>query len=333
MNARRLFSGKIPKLIVPELKPPQSMSECTYALRTNSDSMMREILSVVDSIKELQKDSAILSGVYGLLNDAVIRVSSDGKVADMNKSAENMFHLQYRGKLKSDVSDVLGIPLETLESCADDGRPIECELIRSGQSFHASVSVTRVHHLGSDVDDFEFVVIVRDISDIIKMRDELSASNVKFEALFKALDEASDVIVITDKQNKIIFVNSAFTKHTGYSFDEAVGHDPGFYRSGDLPESFYLSMWQQLTDRQVWQGVLINRSKSGKILYDKTVITPVMNGDPKVPAYYIAVKQIGRYDTELAEVDNRQLQLRINDYEVPSQRASQNYLTGENNGY
>lgn len=312
MNIRRTtVKGAIPKLVIPELRTPKFSSEYT-SLRTNADRMMQDVLSVVDSIRELQKDSTVLSGVYALLNDAVIRLSDDGTITDLNDSAEKMFGVAWRDVAKRDVEYILGIPFERIVSCARDSTPFESKLLRKNTEdfFHASISVTSIRHLSAN-DGVEYVIIVRDVSDIVSMKTALSETDVKFEALYKALDEASDVIIITDKQNKIIFVNRAFTKHTGYTFEEAVGNNPGFYKSGDLPQSFYDDMWVHLNMRQPWQGTLINRHKSGAVLYDKTIITPVMNGDPNRPSYYIAVKQIA-YDKKETHENQRQMQLRFN---------------------
>lgn len=319
MNAgRKLFSRQAtksnsdtPRLVVPELVFPKASVDYS-TLRMNAENLKDDVQSVIDSIRELQKDSAILSGMYALLNDAVIRVSEKGIISDVNDSAEKMFCVNYK--------DVIGKSIELLLGCGTDSsklkelsekEPSEYRLKKSSEHieyFDASISVTSINHL-SKHDGMEFIVIVRDISDVTKMRRALSETDIKFEALYKALDEASDVIIITDKQNKIIFVNRAFTLHTGYSFEETVGQNPGFYKSGDLPHSFYDDLWAHLSQRHVWQGMLLNKHKNGNLLYDQTIITPVMNGDPKKPAYYIAVKQIGANATNAC--DGRQLQLRL----------------------
>lgn len=304
MNARLLGKTR-PQLVIPELQVPK-FSEYSN-LRDNAERMMQEVLAVVDSLRELQKDSAVLSGVFALLNDAVIRLSDSGTVTDINPSAERMFGIEYRQAVGASIERLLGIPFAKITERSHD-QTFESRLPRVGADFFdASISVTCIRHL-SKHDGTEYVMVVRDISDLLKMKRALSETDVKFEALFKALDEASDVIIITNKQNEIIFVNRSFTRYTGYTFEDALGKNPGFYRSGDLPHSFYEELWQHLSQRKVWQGTLINKHKSGNLLYDRTVITPVMNGDPTRPSYYIAVKQIGESNVL---PDSRQMQLRF----------------------
>lgn len=294
MKPHRKFLGgsAIPSLVVPDLKKPVFTGNSL--LRENADKLMQEINTVVDSLRELQKDSVVLSGVYSLLNDAVIRISEFGDITDMNASAERMFQYASKDVIGKSPELVLGIPFRRLVSCAEKGTPFEASLLKCNDEYlDASISVTSIRHLNIQ-DGMEYIVIIRDITDILKMRQALSETDVKFSALFKALDEASDVIMLTDKKNEIIFVNSAFTKHTGYTFDEAVGRNPGFYKSGDMHEAFYDDLWEHMRSRRVWSGTLLNRSKSGNLLYDRTIITPVMNGDPTQPSYYIAVKQLNQ---------------------------------------
>ncbi|MDC3417862.1 PAS domain-containing protein [Aquibacillus sp. 3ASR75-54] len=52
--------------------------------------------------------------------------------------------------------------------------------------------------------------------------------------------------MVTDKQGKIITVNPAFTKLTGYSTEEAIGKNPNMLSSGKQSNEFYEKMWQTL---------------------------------------------------------------------------------------
>lgn len=305
-SGKKLFSGKtLPQLEIPSLEFPELSRESRTSLRENAESFMREVIDMVDSLREFQKDSAVLSSVYSVLNDAVIRFKENGEITDANHSAEKMFGIEYRSMIGRNIF-TLGLSLPEIVERAG-GKAFARKLCHANNiEFDASVAVTKVEHLNKD-DGVEFIVVIHDVSEVTKMQKALSDSNIKFDALFKALDEASDVIILSDKSNKIIFVNRAFTRHTGYSYEEAVGQNPGFYKSGDLPEKFYTDMWDHLNKREVWQGVLINRSKEGALLYDRTVITPVMNGDPVKPAYYIAVKQLA--DSKV--VNDLQTKLRL----------------------
>ena len=51
---------------------------------------------------------------------------------------------------------------------------------------------------------------------------------------------------MTDADNRIVSVNRAFERITGFSAAEVMGRNPGSFKSGRHDASFYQSMWQSL---------------------------------------------------------------------------------------
>src|SRR5690606_23586502 len=76
----------------------------------------------------------------------------------------------------------------------------------------------------------------------------------------KALAATANAIVITDPQGTIQWVNPAFTRLTGYSFQEVIGKNPRILKSGKNPDDFYRRMWETIRSGQVWHSEeLVNR--------------------------------------------------------------------------
>ena len=101
------------------------------------------------------------------------------------------------------------------------------------------------------------VLTLHDITDrsLIEQQTRLSAS------VFEAANEA---IVITDKDNRIITVNPAFTHITGYTISEVAGKDPKVLSSGQQGRQFYQTMWDTLKKSGKWQGEIWNKRKNGE---------------------------------------------------------------------
>jgi len=79
-------------------------------------------------------------------------------------------------------------------------------------------------------------------------------------------------IMITNKDNKIIRVNKAFTDLTGYGSDEVVGENPHILSSGHHDNAFYEQLWQTLNVEGGWHGEIYNRRKNGELyLQDLTI--------------------------------------------------------------
>ena len=105
-----------------------------------------------------------------------------------------------------------------------------------------------------------------------------------------ALEAAANAIVITDVHGEIRWVNPAFTKLTGYSFEEARGKNPRILNSGAHQREFFENLWNTVLAGQVWQGGMVNRRKDGTVYYEDQIITPVKNEAGAV-THFIAIKQ------------------------------------------
>ena len=73
----------------------------------------------------------------------------------------------------------------------------------------------------------------------------------------------------------ILDVNEAFTRITGYTRAEAVGHSTNLLRSGRHGNEFYDNMWRDLIDTGHWSGEIWNRAKDGRIFAELLTITAV----------------------------------------------------------
>jgi len=92
------------------------------------------------------------------------------------------------------------------------------------------------------------------------------------ELVFDTIHEG---IMITDTHNCIEVVNPAFTKITGYSFDEVRGQNPRILSSGLQDAGFYDALWRSLNKHGHWEGELWNRHKNGEMYAQSTSISYV----------------------------------------------------------
>ncbi|NOU98091.1 EAL domain-containing protein [Paenibacillus sp. LMG 31456] len=89
----------------------------------------------------------------------------------------------------------------------------------------------------------------------------------------QVFSNASEGIMITDKQLQILSVNQAFTKMTGYTEEEACGHTPRLLHSGRQNQIFYIKMWERVHATGFWQGEIWNKRKNGEIYPEWLSIT------------------------------------------------------------
>jgi len=115
----------------------------------------------------------------------------------------------------------------------------------------------------------------------LDITERLSAEE-KLRINAKVFESSRDGIVITDQDNKIISVNNAFTKITGYEPEEAIGNNPRMLASGNLAESFYRAMWESVNIVGYWQGEVINHRKNGEVYTQWLSISTIKDTDGKV---------------------------------------------------
>ena len=105
----------------------------------------------------------------------------------------------------------------------------------------------------------------------------------------KAVASSDNIILITDKNRKIKYVNEAFEKTTGYSLKEVIGKSPSMLKSYQKSESFYEDLNKTILSGKKWQGEFINKSKDGNITFEKASITPILDENGEIEEY-LAIK-------------------------------------------
>ena len=110
-------------------------------------------------------------------------------------------------------------------------------------------------------------------------------------------------ILISDPENRIIDVNPAFTRLTGYAREEVLGQNPHLLSSGRHNADFYGSMWRSIRTRGAWQGEIWNRRKSGDVFAELLSITAVKDGDGKLQHYIGAFSDISILKEHEADLD------------------------------
>lgn len=94
---------------------------------------------------------------------------------------------------------------------------------------------------------------------------ERKVNEESLQLFAEIFQHSGEAIMITDANNRILSINSAFTRQTGYSIEEILGKNPGILASQHTPRETYQAMWQALQVSDHWQGELWDRSKDGNV--------------------------------------------------------------------
>ncbi len=114
--------------------------------------------------------------------------------------------------------------------------------------------------------------------------------NERNSILAKAVEQAAESVMITDKSGTIEYVNPAFERISGYARDEIIGKTPRILKSGKQDASFYRAMWETISRGRVWKGRMVNRKKDGS-LYEVEVSISSIRDDSGAITKYVSVKR------------------------------------------
>lgn len=149
--------------------------------------------------------------------------------------------------------------------------------------------------------------------------------------------ETHEAIIITDANERIVQVNRAFERITGYSAAEAVGKTPLIIRSGYHDQSFYKTMWQKIKREGYWEGEIWDRRKNEEVYPTWLTITAVRNASNEISNYVAIFSDIAQrknaedeiytlaYFDSLTKLPNRRLFQGRFDLALAASERSKNY--------
>jgi PAS domain S-box-containing protein len=111
--------------------------------------------------------------------------------------------------------------------------------------------------------------------------DSLHAEHLSMQSdlqrLTAIMNQATEAIMITDPQTRIVYINPAFTNLMGYTRRDVHDQTPRLFRSDHHDEKFYQDMRETLLKDRIWKGTFTNRCKDGTSVELETVITAVLD--------------------------------------------------------
>lgn len=179
--------------------------------------------------------------------------------AGANPAADRILCIQHRDLIGLTLEaafpplSATSVPDEYRRVAAHGGSLISEQIQYRGGNIHGVFSIHAFQTIPN-----QMAVFFEDVTEMRRQAEALKLSSMVFE-------HASEAMMISDAQNRILTVNPAFTRITGYSAAEVVGADPRILKSNRQSSEFYRDMWQALHDTGKWQGEIWNRRKNGEI--------------------------------------------------------------------
>jgi len=138
--------------------------------------------------------------------------------------------------------------IEEMHICLRAGKYFEGSTInynKDGNPYNVEWSISPIKDASGAIR--YFVSVQKNVTAFIKAQQERNL-------LAKALNDSPDCVMITDVENKIVFVNTGFEQLTGYQQDEVLGREPSFLWHATLdalPEKSKSALGKEITHFKV----------------------------------------------------------------------------------
>lgn len=98
-------------------------------------------------------------------------------------------------------------------------------------------------------------------------------------------ENCHEAIMVTDAENRLIAINPAFTRITGFEFADLANIRPDIFRADEQNESFHRDMQRRLHDDGFWIGEAWDRRKNGELYLRELTLTVVRDPAGKIQNY------------------------------------------------
>ncbi|AVM72715.1 EAL domain-containing protein [Magnetospirillum gryphiswaldense] len=222
----------------------------------------------------------------------VVLADAHGRMVEANPAFLSMVgygEVELRGEKFRDIThpDDIGLNdtlrAEVLDGSRDGFQLTKRYIAKDGRIIWAKLTCTVMRE--ADGQQPFTVTVVEDITERKRLEDNMRLAATVFE-------NSGDGLFVTDAENRIIHVNPAFTRITGFTADEVLGRNPRLLASGRHDHDFFIQLWTVLLRDGKWQGEIWDRRKDGEMFAGWQNIAVVRDTDGKVQNFVAVISDI-----------------------------------------
>ena len=261
-----------------------------------------------------------------LLNLFYIKISSGLKkyIKVLNKISDNIFIIDIYAKeivflntsirefLDYEINEIKNIKLENFLISFDENRQIDIyslkkdDLLNNNLILKAYIKAKSQEKIPVEI-SFNYVenknkqyavAICFDLTNKLNLEVQEMASK-------KIIDEHIP-ISRTDLAGTITYVNDAFCRLTEYLEEELIGKKHGILRHEDTSTKIYEELWENILEDRTWEGVLKNKTKHNRIIWNEIKISPMYDYKGNKIGY-VSTRENINYKKELEYITEHDL--------------------------
>ncbi len=132
-----------------------------------------------------------------------------------------------------------------------------------------------------------------------------------------AVDNTSDMVLITDPEGIVLYGNKAVEKVTGYTSKEALGEKSGTLWKKPMSPEYYQILWDTIKNKKkTYTGEIQNKRKSGEIYTAILNISPILDNNGEI-IYFVAIERDISKDKEIEMAKDEFLAITSHELRTP----------------
>jgi len=152
----------------------------------------------------------------------------------------------------------------------------------------------------------KFDGVVEGIKDMTDVRSQ----QLKLKMLSSAVEQSGSMVVITDQNANIEYVNSKLCTITGFSRSELMNENAGIFQPDDIDHELFSEVWKKINRGEDWHGEVQLRKKNDEKIWVLTSVSSVKNEQQEITNFITVFEDVSQLKEahlrmeELAYVDS-----------------------------
>ncbi len=262
---------------------PRTIERCLREWR-----LQQEHHHAIHALRESERRFRTL--LQDIRSVAVQGYSVDGTVHYWNRASEELYGYSAAEALGRNLCELI-IPAEmttevqrNIDKMRQSGEPAPSQEYRLKRKDGSDVMVYTSHAVLAEPGRTpEFYCIDIDIT-------ERKKNEAQLNKLSQVVEQSPTMVIITDLNGVIEYVNPFFSKVTGYAAGEVIGTSFQTFQLHGIAQEEYRKLWQQLEAGEDWHGEVHNKRKNGSSYWERVLISPLRDRQGEI-CNYISIRE------------------------------------------
>ncbi|MDI6783598.1 MAG: EAL domain-containing protein [bacterium] len=270
-------------IAVQRLRNEEKLQKAKEELEIRVAERTKELQKIKDSLTEAQRIVHLGNWDWDIVNN---QLAWSDEIYRIFGVPQQEFKASYETFLDSVHPDDRAVVNKAVQEALQEKKPynIDHRIVLPDGSFRIVQEQAEVTY-DQNGKPSRMVGTVQDITDRKRAEAEV-------QKLFMAIEQASDWVVITDKEGNIEYANRIVEEITGYKPEELIGKKTSMFKSGKYSQEFYKKMWDIILSGKTFRRIMTNRKKNGELFDVFHTITPLKDEKGNITHFIATSKDL-----------------------------------------